>query len=195
MKARIFKHSTPMKTSTDNMSSQTQTTKFAQAESQHFASIIESPLGRLWIRHNQHSIFQLQYISDTACDISLGLVNLASNWENLLACYFSGNVNALNQLPISLDIGTPFQQEAWLALAHIPAGKTSSYLQLAQQINRPKAVRAVGQALKRNPLAIILPCHRIIQQSGKLGGYAGQTQIGTERKLFLLQHEGIILNR
>lgn len=159
-----------------------------------FASIIDSPLGQLWIRHNQQAIFQLQYISDSACDLSLKVQNLPEPWQNLFQRYFAGELDAVNQLPRCLDQGTLFQQQVWLALADIPAGHTLSYLQLAQQIGRPKAIRAVGQALKRNPLAIILPCHRIIQQSGGLGGYAGQSQIGTQRKQFLLKHEGIFIN-
>ncbi len=176
------------------MSAQNATHAPAPIKSQHFASVIASPLGELWIRHNQQTIFQLQYISDTACDLSLNLISLPKPWQTLFQRYFAGELNIINQLPRCLDQGTLFQQQVWLALADIPAGKTLSYLQLAHQINRPKAVRAVGQALKRNPLAIILPCHRIIQQSGQLGGYAGQSQIGTERKQFLLKHEGIILN-
>ena len=169
-----------------------------QPKSQYTASIITSPLGDLWIRHNHRTIFQLQYISDAACDLSLVLTDLPHVWQEALQRYFAGDFagdfDQLKYLPIGLDRGTPFQHQVWLALADIPVGKTLSYLQLAQQIDRPKAVRAVGQALKRNPLAIILPCHRIIQQSGKLGGYAGQTDIGTTRKQYLLQHEGVILN-
>lgn len=158
-----------------------------------YASVITSPLGQLWIRHNQQFIYQLQYNLDAACDLSLALTDLPYLWQDALQRYFLGEFDQLKCLPIALDQGTPFQQQVWLALPNIPAGTTSSYLQLAQQIDRPKAVRAVGQALKRNPLAIILPCHRIIQQSGKLGGYAGQTDIGTTRKQYLLRHEGFIL--
>ena len=178
------------------MPSQTNLSQTAQPTSACVASIIDSPLGKLWLRHNQHSIFQLQYILDDKVDHSLNLIALPDAWQLLLQRYFANDtsdLHVLNELPIDLDQGTPFQQEVWLALARIPVGHTISYLQLAQQINRPKAVRAVGQALKRNPLAIILPCHRVIQQSGKLGGYAGQTDLGTSRKLFLLKHEGINL--
>ena len=160
----------------------------------YMASLFASPLGNLWIRHNQHCIFQLQYEFDAACDLSLAPTVLPQPWQDLLIRYFEGEFDQLNQLPVSLDQGTLFQQQVWLSLREIAAGSTLSYLQLAQRIDRPKAVRAVGQALKRNPLAIIFPCHRIIQQSGKLGGYAGQTDIGTNRKQFLLKHEGVILS-
>lgn len=168
--------------------------QFSSLNTRCYASVLPSSLGQLWIRHNLQCIFQLQYHLDAACDLSLALIDLPHSWQDALQRYFAGEYAQLSQLPIILDQGTPFQQQVWLALPTIPAGTTWSYLQLAQHIDRPKAVRAVGQALKRNPLAIILPCHRIIQQSGNLGGYAGQTDIGTTRKQFLLQHEGVILN-
>jgi methylated-DNA-[protein]-cysteine S-methyltransferase len=70
-----------------------------------------------------------------------------------------------------------------------------SYQQLAGMIDRPLACRAVGQALKLNPIAIILPCHRVVHQSGELGGYAGNTDIGRSRKHFLLWHEGVMTSQ
>jgi methylated-DNA-[protein]-cysteine S-methyltransferase len=81
--------------------------------------------------------------------------------------------------------GTPFQQKVWHALLHIPAGQTISYGQLAIQIGAPKAVRAVGAAVGRNPLSIVIPCHRVVGANGSLTGYAG----GLEGKRWLLQHE------
>lgn len=81
--------------------------------------------------------------------------------------------------------GTPFQQEVWDALLTIPYGETRTYKQIAEQIGRPKAVRAVGQALNRNPLPILFPCHRIIGSSGKLIGFAG----GLSEKQRLLEFE------
>ncbi|MDT0190816.1 methylated-DNA--[protein]-cysteine S-methyltransferase [Exiguobacterium sp. BG5(2022)] len=81
--------------------------------------------------------------------------------------------------------GTPFQQEVWDALLTIPYGETRTYKQIAEQIGRPKAVRAVGQALNRNPLPILFPCHRVIGSSGKLIGFAG----GLAEKQRLLEFE------
>lgn len=81
--------------------------------------------------------------------------------------------------------GTPFQQEIWDALLTIPYGETRTYKQIAEQIGRPKAVRAVGQALNRNPLPILFPCHRVIGSSGKLVGFAG----GLAEKQRLLEFE------
>jgi len=83
-------------------------------------------------------------------------------------------------------LGTPFQREVWQALQRIPYGTTCSYSDLAEQIGRPRAVRAVGTANGANPIAIIVPCHRVIGSNGTLTGYAG----GVERKQMLLELEG-----
>lgn len=89
--------------------------------------------------------------------------------------------------PLHFVIGTAFQQQVWRALQTIPSGKTWTYAQLAQHIGAAKAVRAVGAAVGRNPLSLIIPCHRVIGSSGSLTGYAG----GLDRKRWLLQHEGV----
>lgn len=84
--------------------------------------------------------------------------------------------------------GTAFQQAVWQALRHIAPGQTSSYGALARQIARPRAVRAVGAAIGRNPLSVIVPCHRVLGRDGALTGYAG----GLDRKQALLRHEGAL---
>lgn len=84
--------------------------------------------------------------------------------------------------------GTEFQKEVWQALSEIPYGQSVSYQDIAQKINRPQAMRAVGQAVHFNPIPIIVPCHRVIPKNGGVGGYAG----GVELKKFLLKLEGII---
>ena len=81
--------------------------------------------------------------------------------------------------------GTAFQQEVWAALAAIPAGETRTYGEVASALGRPGASRAVGAATGRNPISIIVPCHRLVGSSGALTGYAG----GVERKRWLLDHE------
>ena len=89
---------------------------------------------------------------------------------------------------INLDTkGTDFQKGVWQALLNVPFGQVQSYSDIARAIGNPKAVRAVGAANGKNPISIIVPCHRIIGASGKLTGYAG----GLERKQWLLKHEGI----
>ena len=99
--------------------------------------------------------------------------------------YFEGHIAALDALPVKTG-GTAFQSAAWMALRQIPPGTTASYSQQAARIGRPKAVRAVGAANGQNPLAIILPCHRVVGSGGALTGYAG----GLASKQWLLAHEG-----
>lgn len=81
--------------------------------------------------------------------------------------------------------GTHFQRDVWQALLRIPYGETVSYKQIAEWVGRPKAARAVGGAVNKNPFSIVVPCHRVIGANGQLVGYGG----GIERKLFLLDHE------
>lgn len=107
--------------------------------------------------------------------------------ENKLMAYFDGCFTALDDINYSLG-GTPFQRDVWQALTNIPAGSTWSYKKLAKEIGRPKASRAVGYANSLNPIAIIIPCHRVIAASGALAGYSG----GIERKKWLLEHEGAL---
>ena len=97
--------------------------------------------------------------------------------------YFAGK---LTRFKLALDFhGTEFQKAVWRALIEIPFGKTRSYAQIAQQIGKPKAVRAVGAASGKNPISIIAPCHRVIGSNGKLTGFAG----GLEAKALLLKLE------
>ena len=102
--------------------------------------------------------------------------------------YLQGELDALQSVPVNPG-GTAFQQQVWAALRQIPVGTTASYQDLATLIGNPAACRAVGMANGRNPIAIAIPCHRVIGSSGKLTGYAG----GLSRKRWLLQHEGVPL--
>ncbi|WP_439476016.1 methylated-DNA--[protein]-cysteine S-methyltransferase [Brevundimonas sp.] len=98
--------------------------------------------------------------------------------------YFGGDVQALDGVAVRTG-GTDFQRTVWKALRAIPAGETRTYGQLAVAIGSPKAVRAAGLANGQNPIAVIVPCHRVIGANGTLTGYAG----GLERKRWLLDHE------
>lgn len=101
--------------------------------------------------------------------------------------YFAGDTSALGEIPVDLA-GTDFQMRVWQALREIPAGETRSYGDIARAINAPKAFRAVGLANNRNPVALIVPCHRVIGADGSLTGYAH----GLKAKEWLLRHEGAI---
>ena len=99
--------------------------------------------------------------------------------------YFAGDFATLDALPVASN-GTAFQQQVWQLLREIPRGTTSTYGELARRIGNPAASRAVGLANGSNPIAIAVPCHRVIGADGSLTGYAG----GMERKRWLLVHEG-----
>jgi len=101
--------------------------------------------------------------------------------------YFQGARNNF-ELPLSLT-GTPFQQLVWNALTGIPYGTTTSYGAIANAIDRPRAVRAVGRAIGSNPIPLIIPCHRVIGAGGKLTGFSG----GLDRKRWLLNREDAVL--
>jgi methylated-DNA-[protein]-cysteine S-methyltransferase len=109
-------------------------------------------------------------------------VGLAHVVEQLEA-YFAGELLDFD-LPMQLD-GTEFQRRVWASLCEIPYGETISYGELARWVGNPKASRAVGLANGRNPVAIVVPCHRVIGADGSLTGYGG----GLERKVWLLEHE------
>lgn len=98
--------------------------------------------------------------------------------------YFAGDIPAIDKIEVDTG-GTAFQQGVWRLLRLIPAGTTTTYGELAAKMNSPGAARAVGMANGQNPVAIIVPCHRVIGSSGKLTGYGG----GLDRKRWLLAHE------
>jgi len=105
-----------------------------------------------------------------------------------LRAYFGGDLDALDRLSVD-PIGTPFQQRVWTALRTVKAGRTASYADIANAIGAPTSTRAVGAANGANPIAIVVPCHRIIGSGGSLVGYGG----GLDRKRWLLEHEGVLL--
>ncbi|MFB9886841.1 methylated-DNA--[protein]-cysteine S-methyltransferase [Balneatrix alpica] len=106
--------------------------------------------------------------------------------EQQLQAYFAGQLRQFD-LPLAPQ-GTAFQQQVWQAIATIPYGHSRRYGELAHALNKPTASRAVGAATGRNPLSLIVPCHRVLGSQGKLTGYAG----GLERKRALLQLEGLL---
>ena len=114
------------------------------------------------------------------------LLNLRARLDG----YFAGQWDAFDRLELHTD-GTDFQRAVWHGLTKIPAGKAISYHQLADSINKPAAIRAAASANARNPISIIIPCHRVIGADGSLRGYAG----GVERKSWLLAHEGVKLGQ
>jgi O-6-methylguanine DNA methyltransferase len=124
------------------------------------------------------------YLKNTFQCECLNKPEFFKNVVKQLGLYFSGELENFD-CQLDLSQGTPFQQKVWQELTHIPYGGTISYRTLAEAINKPKAFRAVGSANGKNPLPLIIPCHRVIQGNGSLGGYTG----GLHIKRFLLDHE------
>ena len=110
------------------------------------------------------------------------------NMHQRLDRYFKGEWDCFDGVTLNTG-GTDFQRTVWQALKRIPVGAAISYDHLASNISKPKAVRAAASANANNPIAIIIPCHRVIGKDGSLRGYAG----GVDRKLWLLQHEGAMI--
>jgi methylated-DNA-[protein]-cysteine S-methyltransferase len=159
------------------------------AEQQALAfTFMESPVGRLLIAGGERGLWQVSFISGRDArqpparwhESAAGVVGEA---RRQLEAYFRRDLRAFD-LPLH-PAGTEFQLLVWNALPSIPYGSTWSYGKLASQIGKPAAVRAVGAANGANPLAIILPCHRVIGSSGALTGYGG----GLENKAALLALE------
>lgn len=149
-----------------------------------------SPLGMITLQANEKGLTGAWFEQHTTQPNNLG--TYCETFPILIkAChqideYFSG-VRTQFELPLAAT-GTPFQQRVWQVLCDIPFGETWSYLDIAVAIGNPKAVRAVGLANGKNPISVIVPCHRVIGKNGKLTGYAG----GIERKAQLLKLEGVM---
>ncbi|HCU0293177.1 methylated-DNA--[protein]-cysteine S-methyltransferase [Citrobacter sedlakii] len=162
---------------------------------------IATPLGPLWIlcdeqfhlravEWEQHSdrMEQLLDIHYRAGGYSRIPAKNPGGLADKLADYFAGNIDVIDTLPTATG-GTPFQRDVWQMLRTIPKGQVMHYGQMAEQLGRPGAARAVGAANGSNPISIVVPCHRVIGRNGTLTGYAG----GVQRKEWLLRHEGYLL--
>lgn len=150
-----------------------------------YTDYLDTPLGLMECKASEHGITQVIFCGEEKSTIHPN--NITDQCKQQLREYFAGQRKTFD---LSLDQqGTTFQQSIWHCLTQIPYGQLRSYGELAHMINNPKAVRAVGGANGRNPISIIVPCHRVVGANGTLTGYAG----GIERKLWLLKHEGIEL--
>ncbi len=155
---------------------------------------IESPVGKLMLLASEDKLLEIKFSSSIKND------ELSENVEEnnelpvfidtevQLNDYFRGKRNSFS-IPIVLN-GTEFQQKVWKQLQSIPFGQTISYQELAERVGDSKKARAVGNANGKNPIPIIVPCHRVIAKDGSLGGFGG----GLPIKRYLLELEGIVLN-
>ncbi|NOX38013.1 MAG: methylated-DNA--[protein]-cysteine S-methyltransferase [Calditrichaeota bacterium] len=154
----------------------------------------DSPVGRLRLVANEQALVAIQFLTNDHLQTDLPPPFSGGEDHPVLQTaiaqlqeYFAGRRRQFT-VPVHLE-GTPFQRRVWQALQEIPFGRVISYRMLAGRIGQPAAVRAVGQANRKNPIPIIVPCHRVINHNGKPGGYAGGLDI--KRKLLAL--EGIRL--
>lgn len=155
----------------------------------YYSKKIDSPVGKLKLIANDRALVSVLWENDSPdrVKISSGLANenhsILKQAESELNKFFSKDLKSFS-VPLE-PIGTNFQLEVWSALQRIPFGETYTYGELAKMIGRPKAARALGSANGKNPLSIVIPCHRVIGASGKLTGFAG----GLSVKSFLLDLE------
>jgi methylated-DNA-[protein]-cysteine S-methyltransferase len=155
---------------------------------QRFYTSIDSPIGELLLLGDGHTLRGLYMQAGRKP------TKVAPRWEHSeapfaevqaqLREYFAGERTAFDDLPLALD-GAQFERRVWRALQDIPYGETVSYGEIAKRVGQPDAARAVGLANGRNPIAVIVPCHRVIGANGALVGYGG----GLERKRLLLELE------
>ncbi len=155
---------------------------------------LDSAIGRIVVVTNATHVIAVDFadsearlrkiLADRYGDIERCRTDDPLGVSSRLRAYFAGDLGVLEDIPADPH-GSEFQQSVWRELRRIPVGQTISYGQLATRLGQPTASRAVGMANSKNPVGIVIPCHRVIGADGKLTGYAG----GVERKQWLLDHE------
>jgi methylated-DNA-[protein]-cysteine S-methyltransferase len=181
-------------------------TKENETYSVCYTPVDTSLLGRIWIAARENGVFFLDFSETEAefmsrlsailenfkgeANIRLDPTGLSLYLEALLA-YFDQRTPIPEDLPVQINFLTDFQREVLALVKATPMGTFTTYGELAKQLEKEHAARAVGQVLRANPLPIIIPCHRVVRADGSVGGYGGI--LGSERKIALLKHEGVIL--
>lgn len=146
-----------------------------------------SPLGLIEIRASTTAVTALSFIDDEEQETNPSPNALVEEAIRQVSAYFEAGRRVFD-LPLA-PFGAPFQRRVWRHLQDVPFGRLTTYQAIADALDNPGAVRAVGAANGRNPIAVIIPCHRVIGGGGKLVGYSG----GLWRKAWLLKHEGALL--
>jgi len=148
--------------------------------------VMDSPIGKLRITGNDEAIFDITFVTDDRQSSKIAPKEVAKCAKQLRE-YFA---NDREQFELELrPVGSDFQLSVWKVLLDIPYGQTTTYSKQASKIGDLKAIRAVGTANGKNPIPIVIPCHRVIGSDGSMTGYAG----GVDKKEWLLRHEGVIL--
>lgn len=147
-----------------------------------FFDTFHSPLGTIYLVFSGKALAEIRFENETP---PYPKGRAPESFKKQLTDYFSGGLRDFHQDIVFLE-GTDFEKSVWLFLKEIPYGETRSYKWLAGKAGNPKAARAVGRALSRNPIPIVIPCHRIIESDGSLGGYSGGIDI--KRRLLDLEY-------
>jgi methylated-DNA-[protein]-cysteine S-methyltransferase len=161
-----------------------------------FVDLAETPMGALRLYFTDQGLTALEFAGEGASPgpdqgaLPPHLQPYIEAVKRELTAYFQGVDTDFATITLAPQ-GTPFQRRVWQELRRIPRGQAISYKELAQRLGNPKASRAVGQANGRNPIPLIIPCHRVINADGGLGGYSS----GLDRKRWLLRHEGAMQKR
>ena len=146
-------------------------------------TLIHTSLGPAVLQGNRTGLQSLQFLDDSPPPPAGNVSSHLEKAANQISDYFRGTLKVFD---LELDLqGTSFQQAVWKELLEIPWGQQITYLQLATKLGIPASVRAVAAAIGKNPLLVIIPCHRVVGSNGSLTGYAG----GLQRKQWLLEHE------
>ena len=157
-------------------------------------TVIESPLGPVYLFSEENFLtgvyLQSQLPPLSVAEAENGISSLIQEAIQWVDDYFGGKKPDPAVLPLR-PTGTAFQQKVWQMLLHIPYGTTVTYGQLANQFPESMSAQAIGQAVSRNPISIVIPCHRVMGSDNSLTGYAG----GIENKVWLLRHEGLDVSK
>lgn len=171
----------------------------------YYDAVHTEQLGDLWLAATDKGLLAVRFDEDSSQFLANLLLeldleetfNIIHDEERLkpytesIKAYFEHKTPFPADLPLDLTGQTEFQQEILTFVRQLPFGATTTYGDIANAINNPNASRAIGQVLRRNPIPVIIPCHRVLNADGTLGGYGGV--MGSDRKIELLKHEGIIL--
>lgn len=152
-----------------------------------FIDTFNSPIGELYLVFSGERLAAIEFEKPLNV-LPMGSSKQSALFKNELDAYFHGHLKEFGK-EIELCECTDFERQVWRCLEKIPYGETRTYKWIAEQIGKPKAMRAVGQALAKNPIPIVLPCHRVIQSDGSLGGYSGGIDIkDIKRRLLNLEY-------
>ncbi len=166
----------------------------------YYDRIEDSPLGPVWLAAGPRGLVAVEYNGSEnnflgyLAKVSKGKPHRSAEMvaaaKKVLLIYLHGESKRI-ELDVDLSGITPFQRRVLEETRKVPRGQVSTYAEIARRIGNPKAVRAVGQALRRNPVPIVVPCHRVIASDGSLGGYGGEMR--SKRKVQLLRLEGVVV--